>query len=158
MWWKDKLKGGLTPVGTHRAILVDAKLDETGDHAKISCTFEIDEPAADYNKDSVFINFTFKETTAKFLSWQLGVIGVWQQLSECGSEEDAARKSAELIFGMIDKLTVELKVEHREYNGKTYVNAIIGEVLSGGLDGNDHASDSANQLGLGIDQSEQIPF
>ncbi len=115
------------PEGIYPAMLTNATLDETGDVAILTCCYAVANGAQEGR--ALWQRFRFNDKSMKFLRWQLGILHVWRELSTSDSDEVAARKAADLMFAKVDKLKVSLKVSHREYNGKTYEDVIIDDVL-----------------------------
>jgi hypothetical protein len=149
MWWKEKGESrGLLPQGVYEAKLTDAKLDTTKVPSKISLKFNVVDPGGDYDEDVTFVNLTFSDKAAKFVRWQLGVLGCYDVMESQDSEAAAISAAADAVFKIVDKTTCEIKVGHREYNGKTYLDTVIQKVLD----------EPSPQSSMSLDHEESIPF
>lgn len=143
------------PADIYPAMLTNATLDETGDVAVLTCCYAISEGPQEGR--ALWQRFRFNEKSKKFLRWQLGMLHVWSELKGLDDDQDAARKGSELMFAKVDKLKVALKVTHREYQGKTYEDVIIDDVLNDETDIPNEAP-VINGPEPSFDTSEEIPF
>jgi len=109
----------VTPTGIYAAKLENCTLDETKADPKISVTYKL------HSGKVVWQNFTFKETTKKWLAWQLGVIGAWgiarDTCTDAENQSSVARACLDAIGKKIGSY-YEGEITHREYNGKTYTD------------------------------------
>lgn len=145
----------IIPEGLYKTKLTNATLDETGDVPVLTLAYIISD--GEHEGKALWQRFRFNDKSKKFLCWQLGILHVWKQLSDSPSDQEAARRAADLMFAKVDKLSVTLEISHREWEGKTYENVIIDEIIS-------DESDIPNKVPLPInteptfDSKEDIPF
>lgn len=154
--------------GLYQVLLSDIDLvteDKLGfnlDHHKVKITFQIVGPKHQGKK--LWLNLIFKDTTQKFLAWQLGVLGVWKQLKDVTSHEEAAKKAANELWARKGALECTVEVSHREYQGSTYENVIVKSGSAETSPPNyanqvvDQASKKAELPMKGLDTSEELPF
>ena len=111
--------------GKYTALLTNATIDDTNiDKPVINLEFQ-------EKTTKLWMRLVFTETAMKFLSWQLGVLGVWSELKGSTNSHQAALKAADLLFNMVNKTEVVLEVSHRTYEGKQYHNVIVDSLSSG---------------------------
>jgi len=113
--------------GVYAAKLDDVTLDETKDSPKLTLKYKL------HTGQTAWQNFVFKDTTKKWISWQLGVIGAWQIAKEnCQDADD---------FGAVARACLDAVGEHiggyydsevtiTEHNGKSYTNIKLNEEIS----------------------------
>jgi len=154
----------VVPEGNYAAKLEDCSLDETKADPKISVTYKLN------NGRTMWQNFTFKDTTVKWLAWQLGVIGAWQLAKKsCTDDENyaaVARACLDALGPSIGKY-FEAEVAHREYNGKTYADLkLVNEIPAAIAKAYPKTSAAQNQSQKApppvtpkkMDNDEEIPF
>lgn len=113
--------------GVYVATLDNATLDETKDVPKLSLTYSLN------NKRKIWQNFTVNEKSAIWLSWQLGIIGSWQEAKETCKDDQSSSLVARACLDSLGKklgTKFEMTVEHNEYNGKTYANGKLERPLT----------------------------
>lgn len=125
-WKEDTVDADLVDEGDHEAILDDVILDETKDDPKLKLTWKFTrEP---FKGRKAWMNLTFSEKAWKFTRWQLSEL----ELSSVAKEADTIHEAARMVFhalsSQIRTLNVTLKISHREWNGKTSIDAIIKSV------------------------------
>jgi hypothetical protein len=141
MWFQnDEDKMDLMPEGTHRMKFDDVKLDETKDPITLTIRWKSESGHA------VWQNFRMGEKYGKYLSWQLGVLGVWDVRKTATDEADLARKLL-MELAKLEGSHATLQISHREYQGRTFVDGIVKSVEVK-LDPNAPK----------VDDSESIPF
>ncbi len=143
------------PEGLYPAMLTNTTLDETGEVSVLTCCYAV----ADGKQEgrALWQRFRFNDKSMKFLRWQLGMLHVWKELKGAPNDQEAARKAAELMFAKVDQLKVDLKVSHREYNGKTYEDVIIDQVLNDPIDIPNEVPTFAKAVPT-VNKEEEIPF
>lgn len=117
------------PEGTYIAVIDNSSVDLTKKPAKLSVTYKIVE--GEFKNRKVFGNYSMEGKGLGFLKKDMKTLGV--DYSNVQSEQDIAK----LMFGTVGA-GVELYVNQREYNGKTYNNAYLNNLS----DGTTGASDS----------------
>jgi len=161
-WWQteetEKKEYELLADGYYNAVLEDTKLDETTEPAVLTLTFRVTQGEAKGRK--LWIRVRFNEASAKFMTWQLGVLGVWSTAKEEKTIQEASRKAAELAYELCEKAHVVLDVSRRTWEGKEYQNAVIKELLatnssSINADVPNHAPIASPPV---MDKSEDLPF
>jgi hypothetical protein len=149
--------------GVYCAKLDNCTLDETKADPKISVTYKLN------NGRTTWQNFTFKDTTVKWLSWQLGVTGAWARSKEICKDPDSFKEVARACLTALgEKIGTyyEVEITHREYNGKTYTDLKLERAMT-----NQEAkafTEAANKAPKKIknyaddiptmNQNEEIPF
>ena len=160
-WWNqedEKSSYELLPDGEYVATLDDSQFDTTVTPKKLKVQYLVHDTK--YGGRKLWQNFTFNEKSAKFLIWQMGVIGAHQVAKEAGSEDEYYTSLAKEVYRLVkENAKVLLEVTRREYNGKEYQNTIIKEVYIGDLPVKNEA---LNIEGAGsppkTDLSEELPF
>ena len=131
-WWNEELEEReftLLDEGIYAAKMHDCSCDVSKEPYSLSVQWKlIDGP----NKGQLaFSNYNMKETSKKWLQWQLGILHVWSLGKEKNSLLAATQAMYEGLASLLEKkICVELEVEHTEYNGNTYANVKINKVLS----------------------------
>ena len=150
-WWQEDMDAGyaLIPEGKYIVTLDNVTCDETKTPNSISLHWKIIK--GDQEGRLLFQNFNISEKSAKWLSWQLGTIGVWQAAKEVKEEAGLTRAIFAACENLMNKIKVEMEVEHNFYEktGKTYANSKINDVLSLA-----EKEESAPK----IDDDEEMPF
>jgi hypothetical protein len=125
MWGEDdKDSGGYSLIdeGKYVAKITNSSLDTSKEGTeddpyvlKVEYTIS----SGKFERRKLWQNFRFSEKSLKWIRWQLGVM--------------AAFKAAEHIFKLVEMGDVHFNVEisHREYNGKTYTDTKLLDIISG---------------------------
>jgi hypothetical protein len=117
----------ITPVGTYAVKLEDVSLDETKADPKISVRYKLS------TGKTMWQNFTFKDTTKKWISWQIGVIGAWETAKTTCTDANNYSLVARACLDAIGKKVgsyYKAEVTHREYNNKTYADLKLEEEVT----------------------------
>jgi hypothetical protein len=113
--------------GFYKATLEDVSIDETKDVPRVSVRYELS------TGDKVWQNFIFKDTTRRFVSWQMSQLGAWADAkSICKNPDnlsDVARSCMEAISKKIGYI-YELDLSHREYNGRVSADVKVLSLIS----------------------------
>ena len=164
MSWNDAVKDAETSATDFTAVdegkyvvkLTDSTMDssksgEEDDPYVIKVEYTI--TSGKFEKRKLWQNFRFNTKSIKWLQWQLGLIGAWSEAKECKDQKEAAFKTAEFIFKLVEDNNAFFRAEvsHREYNGKTYSDVKIEQQISGPVK-------TENSHPPGIDPNEEIPF
>ena len=157
-WWNDESESKtyeLLPDGEYVAIIEDAQLDATKKPNKLAVTYLVKDER--YGGRKLWQNFTLSEKSAKFLAWQMGVLGVQTDAKTASTEEEYYKLVIDGVFTLAKSNTaVILEVTRREYQGKEYQNTIIKDLHYGDLPIKNEA------LGLGappeMDKDEELGF
>ena len=150
----------LFPEGIYNCLLDDATLDMTSNPPVLTCKFKAISTNEKISGKLFWQRFRFADNCMKFNSWQLGVMGVWSQLKGAESDFDAAKLAADAIFTLVkSKQSFLLKMEHNEYNGKTYENVLVQELTDNEYVNLQEPTFGADTGGpASIDSGEEIPF
>lgn len=159
--WQDEPT--IAPAGTYAVKLENVTLDETKADPKLSVRYKLS------NGQTMWQNFTFKSTTKKWISWQVGVIGVWSKATEGLQDPEAYQAIARATLDAIGtKIGAYYKAEvtHREYNGKTYADLKLEEEISasdaaklGKTPTAQHTTPAPKQTAPpSADMNEELPF
>lgn len=129
MFWDDneadaKYEGkSKLGAGIHRVRIGYVNLDDIKDPAKLAVKYENDEGEA-------WQNFTFNDNSKKYLSWQLGILGVNEYIKQTAiktKKNPDLKEAGVLAVNFLDKCkdNFEIELTEREYNGKTSMNCIV---------------------------------
>lgn len=145
---KEKL-----PVGVHKVKLAFVKYDDTGDSPKLSLKYENE-------KGEAWQNFTFKESSLKLLTWQMGILGVRDYIKSIVATKKqipSLKEGSLLAFNFLDKneIYLEIEVTERDYQGKKLLNTIIFKRI----DKEDFLKSSKTDvLSDSTDDLDELPF
>ena len=146
----------LIPEGNHHAVLDDCSLDETKDPAVLTMTFKTKKHG------KLWIRLRFNDKGKKFFQWQMRSLGAADIFklkfnhAEADQEKEAARAALDALGTLLkekkQERTYVLKVEHTEYNGKTYANAVVDAKVT--------PVTSSNQFdeAINFNTDEEVPF
>lgn len=162
-WWnEDETKKEFEPIaeGNYLADLTNAKLDETKGTPKFVLEFTIADKI--YKNRKIWINCPMGEKIG-FARWQLSKLGSWDSISDMPDDADPNKVMTTLAkstFELVNKIHCDLKVTHRDWQGKQMVNAIIEETYDG------KAPETIGRLNVEptttkvpkFDSSEDLPF
>lgn len=139
--------------GTCTAKIVDISMDNDKGYPRISIQYALD------NNRRIFQNFNFNEKGSKFIVWQFGILGINDKVKEAtkNSEDyEVIAKSYLDISGTLLNKYVQISVSHREYNGKTYENVKLLNLIGDDKPVSMPAATSTTQNG--VDTTESLPF
>jgi len=148
----------LIPNGKYVAILENAQLDATSEPHKLKVTYVLKDEK--FGNRKLWQNFTYSDKSAKFLVWQMGVLGVQSQAKSATSEKEYYKAITDGVFELAkSNAAVVLEVTSKEYNGKTYNNVIISDLHDGDLPVRNHALDVEGSGNPPLfDNDEEITF
>jgi hypothetical protein len=113
--------------GIYAARLEDCSLDETKEFPRLSVRYKL------HSGQTMWQNFTFKDTTKKWISWQIGTIGAWNKAKESCKNQDDLKEVARACLTAIGEFVgsyYDSEVTHREYNGKTYADLKLNQAIT----------------------------
>lgn len=135
----------LIPVGQYTAELFNVKPGDRDGTPTLSFQYKLE------NNRSVFQNFSFNERGMKWISWQLGVLGLNKKAQDLAKGDDtpsvAQKAYLEASSALINSI-VTLEITHNIYEGKTRE---VTKLVSCDL------KDTESSLPT-IDDEERLPF
>lgn len=117
----------IIPEGFYAAKLEDVTLDETKAEPKLKLKYKLS------NGRYSWQTFTFKDSTKKWISWQIGVIGAWSNAKVMCTDPTNMSLVARACLDAVGKFIghyYEAEISHREYNGKTYTDLKLDRELT----------------------------
>ena len=142
--------------GLHTVKVDDASGDMTNGKCKLKVRFRIQN--GDFANQCLFKDYYLTEkTTAKFLPWQFGILGIWKAVREADNFEKGLELAIDAIGTVIEEgkcFDVEVEHEDWEYNGKsgTRANPVLKSENLGTMKVPNHAPQPS------FDSNEEIPF
>jgi hypothetical protein len=113
--------------GLYACKVEDCSLDETKPDPVITVRYRL------HTGQAAWQRFVVKDSTRKWLSWQLGVLGVWKTAKENCQDPHNFSLVARSILEALGKIIgqyFEGEISHREYNEKTYTDLKIERALT----------------------------
>ena len=141
--------------GNYVAKLTDASLDSTKEGSEEdpwTLKVEYTLTSGKFEKRKLWQNFRFNEKSVRWLRWQLSVMNVWEDLKGSTDQKDAAMKTTDSIYKLVQAGNVHFNIEvtHNEHGGKTYSNLKLKEMISGPI--------KTESQSPSFDSSEEMPF
>lgn len=129
--WDDDDKAAEIKEGQHVGKIENVSLDETKDDPKILIRFRIQEGEA--KGEALFLNLTFKDTTRKFVRWQMEKLGIFGSVEDAKDYNDTARKALD-VLGKIEQSEqlYLLNVTDRQWQGRIYKNVVVEDPINAG--------------------------
>jgi len=115
---ESKSEYSLVPEGKYKASLFNVTCDLTSLEARLSVQYKLE------NNRRLFQNFKITDAGKKWLTWQMGTLGLSSvaknlvEKPESATPAEIAKSYVDASKNYIGKV-VELEVNHSEYNGKT---------------------------------------
>jgi len=120
-WFDNSEDFGLLKPGTYLAEIYDFKFDVLGNAATETPPSMKIQYKLDSNK-RLFQNFKFNEKGRKWLTWQMGIIGLNDEAKKLVKGEESAAKIAKAYCDASKELLgkrVEIEVGHNTYTDRT---------------------------------------
>lgn len=143
------------PDGNYLVKIKDMSCDLTGKTPFVEVLFEIKDGS--FEGIEVKKRYYFSEKTCqKFLPWQLGIMGIWQEVGKKDNFEQGAQAMIDYFMDnpkYFDQylFEAELKKEEREFNDKIYKNTNV--VLLSKIDNQAKITSPPEP-----DMNEELPF
>jgi hypothetical protein len=114
--------------------------------------------------DGIFQDLTMKESAAKFLKWQLDILGVTDKCNLATEFLQVKAKSIDDSLGAVVGNKYMISLSYRDFNGKDYASVAIKSKVMSDIEALAVAKaqdinpvGGPNSVG-GVDTSEPLPF
>lgn len=151
------------PDGTYIVRIHDAK-GEISKDGKCVCKVQFKIDSGDFKGSILFKDYYLTaKTLEKFIPWQFGILGIWQEIKTCQNFDDGLQKSVGMLIDLANKntlLSVDSTTEKSVYEGKEYTraNVKINDMVSGAVDDFTASKQQTESPTPQFDSNEEIPF
>lgn len=154
MKYQDPNESALPKPGTYKAKVHNVTCDlRKPDKPRITVSYKLE------SGQLLFQNMMVSDNSTKYLAWQLGQLGIWQAAwDKIGKDKDvdnntvtkALVDASQKYLGQL----CEVEVKHREWEGKTFADVHLNEVVKL----KNHADGLTQTQAPQLNTADELPF